>query len=72
MAAPEMIQVSGAAAFSSSVIFGLTTIKCVALPQRDSAVFHFVAPCFRRRVRESASMAMNSEFVGLPLMFDTV
>ena len=27
---------------------------------------------FRRRVRLSAIMAMNSEFVGLPLMFDTV
>ena len=36
------------------------------------SIFHFIAPCFRRRVRESASMAMNSEFVGLPLMFDTV
>ncbi len=28
--------------------------------------------CFWRRVRESAIMAMNSEFVGLPLMFETV
>ena len=28
--------------------------------------------CFWRRVRLSAIMAMNSEFVGLPLMFDTV
>ncbi len=28
--------------------------------------------CFRLSVRLSAIMAMNSEFVGLPLMFDTV
>ncbi len=28
--------------------------------------------CFCRRLRQSAIMAMNSEFVGLPLMFETV
>ena len=33
--------------------------------------FHRLA-CFWRRVRESAIMAMNSLFVGLPLIFDTV
>ena len=36
MAAPETYIISGAAAFSPPVIFGLTTIKGVALPQRDS------------------------------------
>lgn len=30
------------------------------------------ALCFCRRLRQSAIMAMNSEFVGLPLMFETV
>ena len=29
-------------------------------------------PCFCRRLRQSAIMAMNSEFVGLPFIFDTV
>ena len=28
--------------------------------------------CFRRRLRQSAIMAMNSLLVGLPLIFDTV
>ena len=28
--------------------------------------------CFCRRLRQSAIMAMNSEFVGLPLMFEPV
>ena len=32
----------------------------------------YLLACFWRRVRESAIMAMNSEFVGFPLMFETV
>ena len=36
------------------------------------SVFYRSAPCFCLRLRQSAIMAMNSEFVGLPLMFDTV
>ncbi len=34
--------------------------------------FQRIMPCFWRRERQSAIMAMNSELVGLPLMFDTV
>ena len=34
--------------------------------------FQYIAPCFCLRLRWSAIIAMNSLFVGLPLMFDTV
>lgn len=49
--------------YESFVIFKKTNPK--------TRCFHRLA-CFWRRVRESAIMAMNSELVGLPLMFDTV
>ena len=32
----------------------------------------YIAPCFCFKLKWSAIIAMNSEFVGLPLMFDTV
>ena len=34
--------------------------------------FSHLIPCFCLRLRQSAIMAMNSEFVGLPFIFDTV
>ncbi len=37
-----------------------------------AAIFPHRTPCFWRRLRQSAIMAMNSEFVGLPFIFDTV
>ena len=38
---------------------------------RSNRRYHRLA-CFWRSVSESAIMAMNSLFVGLPLMFETV
>ena len=36
------------------------------------SVFYRSAPCFCLRLRQSAIMARNSEFVRFPFMFDTV
>lgn len=36
------------------------------------SLFAHRTPCFCLKLRQSAIMAMNSEFVGLPFIFDTV
>ncbi len=44
---------------------GLSQVPCAAGLQ-------YIAPCFCFKLKWSAIIAMNSLFVGLPLMFDTV
>ena len=65
--------------YARSVKIIRTLVEFIGLAQSDAkpqhldtaAVPHRTA-CFCLRLRQSAIMAMNSEFVGLPLMFDTV